>query len=121
MRPRAFVPRTVAVLVLGVIMISCVGGAPYQAPPPVGDAFISHFGCEGVSLERDGGDLVARVRDEVAIRLDAATRMTRAREMAQWLWARRGSESGVTDILIQLVAPGDAGTLLAEFRLAGGG
>ena len=121
MRPRAFVPRTVAVLVLGVIMISCVGGAPYQAPPPVGDAFISHFGCEGVSLERDGGDLVARVMDEVAVRLDTATRVTRAREMAQWLWARRGSESGVTDILIQLVAPGDAGTLLSEFRLAGGG
>jgi len=59
--------------------------------------------------------------DEVAVRLDTATRVTRAREMAQWLWARRGSESGVTDILIQLVAPGDAGTLLSEFRLAGGG
>jgi hypothetical protein len=121
MQPKSLVPRTVAVFVLGTVMIGCAMGTPQRAPPPVGDAFISHFACEGVSLERKGGDLVARVMDEVAIGLDAASRVERARDMAQWLWARRGSDSGITHIIIQLLAPGDAGVLLTEFRLTDGG
>ena len=108
--------RSLTVLSLAPLLIQCFGGSPPRVPAPVGQEFVEAFRSDGLSLEVEGDDLVAEVRDELATRALPADRQARAREMATWLWTRYGRESSASSVRLVFLTLTGPVTVVGEYR-----